>query len=91
MNLNFATLTDLQKALRNRDVSATELTQHYLTRIDALDPALNSFISIQAETALDGARRADEHAAARLPAGPFERAPTLRLGAIAPDRLPTRW
>ena len=60
MNLNFATLADLQKALRDRDISATELTQHYLTRIEALDPALNSFISIQAEAALDAARRADE-------------------------------
>ena len=60
MNLNFATLADLQKALRDRDISATELTQHYLTRIAALDPALNSFISIQAEAALDAARRADE-------------------------------
>ena len=60
MNLDFATLTDLQKALRNRAVSATELTQHYLTRIDALDPTLNSFISVQAEAALAAAGRADE-------------------------------
>ena len=63
MNLNFATLADLQKALRDRDISATELTQHYLTRIEALDTALNSFISIQAEAALDAARRADERLA----------------------------
>jgi aspartyl-tRNA(Asn)/glutamyl-tRNA(Gln) amidotransferase subunit A len=60
VNLTFATLADLQNSLRNREISATELTQYYLARIDALDPALNSFISIHTEAALDAATRADK-------------------------------
>ena len=60
MNLDFATITDLQRSLRKREVSSTELTQHFLGRIDSLDPALNSFISVHSEAALEAASRADK-------------------------------
>ncbi len=63
----------LALGLRNRDFSSTELTQHCLQRIRALDPHYNSFISVDEVGALDAARAAD----ARLAAG--EKAPLLGI------------
>ncbi|MBK1653718.1 Asp-tRNA(Asn)/Glu-tRNA(Gln) amidotransferase subunit GatA [Allochromatium vinosum] len=46
--------------LRLRTYSSVELTRHYLERIARLDPALNSFITVAAESALATAERADQ-------------------------------
>ena len=46
--------------LRLRTYSSVELTRHYLERIARLDPALNSFITVAAESALAAAERADQ-------------------------------
>jgi aspartyl-tRNA(Asn)/glutamyl-tRNA(Gln) amidotransferase subunit A len=59
------TISDIAAALRAGELSARELTQHYLARIERLDPALNSYISVTAEQALAAADQAD----ARLRAG----------------------
>jgi aspartyl-tRNA(Asn)/glutamyl-tRNA(Gln) amidotransferase subunit A len=45
--------------LRLRTYSSVELTQHYLERIARLDPALNAFITVAAESALAAAEDAD--------------------------------
>ncbi len=54
------TLTELRLALHSKSISSAELTQHYLTRIQQLDPALNSFITVTSEQALTMARAADQ-------------------------------
>jgi aspartyl-tRNA(Asn)/glutamyl-tRNA(Gln) amidotransferase subunit A len=53
-------IKDLAAGLRGGDFSSEELTRHYLQRIEGLDGALNSFISVTAEQALAQARAADE-------------------------------
>ncbi len=53
------TLARLRDALRAGTISSAELTAHLLGRIETLDPALNSFISVCAEQALAQARAAD--------------------------------
>jgi aspartyl-tRNA(Asn)/glutamyl-tRNA(Gln) amidotransferase subunit A len=53
------TLAQLAGALRRREVSSRELTTAALARIEAGDPALNSFISVTPELALAAADRAD--------------------------------
>ena len=58
------TIAELSVALRDGEVSSLELTQHMLQRINSLDPALNSFLTITEEQALDQARAADERIAA---------------------------
>ena len=59
------TLTQLADGLRKKQFSSRELTQHFLGRIAALDPQLNSFITVTPEIALAQADAAD----ARLKAG----------------------
>ena len=53
------TIAQLAAELRLRKYSSVELTQHYLERIQRLDPQLNSFITVAAESALAAAAQAD--------------------------------
>ncbi len=53
------TVTELCSSLRQRKFSATELARSLLARISAAQPALNAFISIEAESALAAAAAAD--------------------------------
>jgi aspartyl-tRNA(Asn)/glutamyl-tRNA(Gln) amidotransferase subunit A len=58
--MHYKTIAELAAGLHRGDFTSSELTSHYLVRIETLDPRLNSFISIDAEGALAAARRADE-------------------------------
>ena len=59
------TLAGLSQALHSKAISSVELTEHYLKRIEQFDGALNSYITVTPELALEQARVAD----ARLAAG----------------------
>ncbi len=50
----------LSKALRQKEISAVELTQFFLNRIEKLNPKLNAFITVDAEKSLKNAKKADE-------------------------------
>ena len=52
-------IKQLAEGLRARKFSSRELTQHYLDRIAARDPALNSYVTVTAERALAQADAAD--------------------------------
>jgi len=58
------TMAQLAQALANKEFSARELTEHYLQRIKQHDSALNSFITVTAEQALQQAEEADARRAA---------------------------
>ena len=53
------TVSELSSSLRRRKFSATELTRSLLERVNAAQPALNAFISIEPELALAEAAAAD--------------------------------
>ena len=53
------TIAELGEALRKGEFTSVELTRHYLERIARLDPQLNSFISLAADTALEAGRERD--------------------------------
>jgi len=55
----FATLTELAAALRAKQFSSVELTRYYLDRIERLDAAYNSFITVTRDRALAQAAAAD--------------------------------
>ncbi|MHB1800202.1 MAG: amidase family protein, partial [Actinomycetes bacterium] len=54
-------LTGLEQAeaIRARDVSPVELTEHYLNRIQAHDAAVGAYVTVTAELALSQARDAE--------------------------------
>jgi len=58
------TLTQLAADLAARRVSATELTRHFLARVERFDGELNAFVTVTAEQALAQAAAADKRIAA---------------------------
>jgi len=45
------------QALKTREFSSSELTQHYLDRIKRLNPIFNALITVTEEKALDSAKK----------------------------------
>ena len=62
-DLAFTPAVEQARLIRERKVSPVELTELYLERIERLDPQLNSFVTVAAESARAAAREAEE----RLP------------------------
>ncbi|WP_431483504.1 Asp-tRNA(Asn)/Glu-tRNA(Gln) amidotransferase subunit GatA [Pseudomonas solani] len=58
------TLAEIARALAAKEFSSEELSGALLARIQALDPQLNSFVTITADQALEQARAADARRAA---------------------------
>jgi len=57
--VHLSSISDLARRLRGKEVSPVEATADCLARIEKLNPALNAFITIMAESALAEARRAE--------------------------------
>lgn len=53
-------LSELSAALQSRDISSVELTQHFLDRIKTHNGALNAFITVTEDRALEQAKAADK-------------------------------
>ncbi len=68
------TLAEQAHGLASGEFSSVELTRHYLSRIEAHDPQLNSFITVTGEQALAQAQAADAQRAAGT-AGPLTGVP----------------
>jgi aspartyl-tRNA(Asn)/glutamyl-tRNA(Gln) amidotransferase subunit A len=58
--LAFETVRDAARLLSSKRLSPVELTRVCLERIERLNPALNAFITVAAQSALDAARTAEE-------------------------------
>src|SRR5687768_16420247 len=69
-DLLFRPVDELASLIRSGEISARELVQASLDRIDALDPELNAFVDVFHEEALaaaDGVRPGDERPFAGVP------------------------
>ena len=53
------TLTGLMKRLDAGDISSEQVTKAYLKRIEALNPTLNAYVTVDAQGAVEQARNAD--------------------------------
>ncbi|MBA3530680.1 MAG: Asp-tRNA(Asn)/Glu-tRNA(Gln) amidotransferase subunit GatA [Ardenticatenales bacterium] len=60
MDLTTLTITDAAEMIGRRALSPLELTRAFLARISALDPQINSFITVTAEQALADAQEAEQ-------------------------------
>ncbi|MDW8046737.1 MAG: amidase [Chloroflexota bacterium] len=69
------TIAEAGRRLRAGEVTSVELTEACLAQIDAVEPALNAFITVLAEQALAEARRADEELRAGRDRGPLHGIP----------------
>ncbi len=80
------TVKESLQALNDGQVSSVELTQAYLSRIDALEPKLHAFITLTPEKALHSAKVADDQRA-RLVSGGETIPPLLGLPLAIKDVL----
>jgi Asp-tRNA(Asn)/Glu-tRNA(Gln) amidotransferase A subunit family amidase len=93
----------LAALVRAREVSAAEVVQAHLARIERVDPRINAVVTRMADAALDGARAVDRAVAARAPLGPLAGVPfsindafdtagvrTTAGSRIAETRVPAR-
>ena len=69
------TISELGQRLRRKDVSPVEIARDCLARIEKLNPALNAFITVTGESALDEARRAEAEILAGNWRGPLHGVP----------------
>jgi aspartyl-tRNA(Asn)/glutamyl-tRNA(Gln) amidotransferase subunit A len=94
-------LCDASQLIRQKKISPVELTQACLARIEALNPTLNAFITITAESALAAARSAEAQIARGGWKGPLHGIPiavkdlldtagvrTTAASALFKDRVP---
>jgi aspartyl-tRNA(Asn)/glutamyl-tRNA(Gln) amidotransferase subunit A len=101
MNLP-ATISELAPRLRAREISPVEVTRACLDRIEALNPALNTFITVMADSALAEARTSEAEILRGEWRGPLHGIPialkdlidtagvrTTSASALHKDRVPT--
>jgi aspartyl-tRNA(Asn)/glutamyl-tRNA(Gln) amidotransferase subunit A len=96
------TIRELSRQIRDRSISPVELTHHCLVLIEKLNPKLNAFITVTAESALERARLAEREIYRGTYLGPLHGIPiglkdiidvagvrTTAASAQFKDRVPT--
>jgi len=83
-----SSLTELAAALQGKTISSVELTTAFLDRIDALNPRLNAFITVDHDGALAAARDADARIAAGS-AGPLTGIPVAHKDVFCTEGVRT--
>src|SRR5712692_642551 len=74
-DLDFASALEAARAIRAKEVSALELTERQLARIERYNPRLNAVVTLTREEALARARAADEALSRGEWWGPFHGVP----------------
>lgn len=74
-DLCFTSAVELSRALRRREVSAREVLQAHLDRIDRVNPTVNAVVSLVPERAMAEAAAADDRLAAGEAVGPLHGLP----------------
>jgi aspartyl-tRNA(Asn)/glutamyl-tRNA(Gln) amidotransferase subunit A len=75
MDFRQVQLTDLAHRIRSRELSAREVVQASIDRIEALDPTFRAFLAVDAERALAEAATVDERLVAGQGVGPLAGVP----------------
>ena len=99
---SFSTIAELSQRIRRKEISPAEVTRECLRRIDELNPRLNAFITVMAESALAEAHSAEDEVAHGQWRGPLHGIPialkdlidtagvrTTSASALHETRVPT--
>ena len=85
--LNMTSISELAGQLRRREISPVELTQLCLNQIEKLNPSLNAFITVAAESAIAEARAAETEIARGQWRGPLHGIPIALKDLIDTARI----
>ena len=83
--------TELARRIARRELSAAEVVNAHLARIEAVNPALNAVVRVLADEARDAAVVADRRLAAGEAVGPLHGVPCTVKENIDMAGLPTTW
>ncbi len=75
-DLAFAPAWRVRELIASKEVSATEITDLFLNRIEDLNPKLNAYLTVSADEARADAKRVDEAVARGEDLGPLQGVPT---------------
>ena len=88
-DIAFASATELAEKIRQREISAVELLQIYLDRVDQFNGQINAIVVDVRDQAMDQARNADAALAAGKPIGPFHGVPMTFKESFDLEGTPT--
>src|SRR5512136_839440 len=87
--LPFSTIIEVSQAIHAKQISPLELTEICLQRIEAINPKINAFITLTAESALAEARAATEEIARGQQRGPLQGIPLAIKDLLDVSGVPT--
>jgi len=58
--LTYATIRELSERIRTREISPVEVAAQAISRIEQVNPALNAFVTVTAELAMEQAKQAEQ-------------------------------
>jgi amidase len=82
---------ELAQCINNKEISSTELTQHYIDRIEAHDGAINAVVVRTFEQALEDAREADKAVARGRDLGALHGVPMTIKESYVMAQTPSTW
>jgi Asp-tRNA(Asn)/Glu-tRNA(Gln) amidotransferase A subunit family amidase len=88
---SFLSIPELGMLLRSRQVSATELTRHFLDRLERLGPTYNAVVTVMRESAIAEAGERDRELTAGKLRGPLHGIPYGVKDLLATKDAPTTW
>ncbi|MEM7015902.1 MAG: amidase [Pseudomonadota bacterium] len=89
--LAFKSAIELAKDIKNKNISASELFEHYLSRIEQYNEGINAIILMDAEAGRAQAKAADEAMAKGESLGPLHGVPMTVKESYNLTGMPTTW
>ncbi len=90
-DLTWRTLPELGRLLRRRELSAVELAEHFLDRLERIGPRYNAVVTVLRQQALAEAKQRDAELASGKNRGPLHGIPYGAKDLLAADGAPTTW
>ena len=85
------TLREMGESLRDGSLTAIAVVDHYLERIERIDPALNAFVYLDKDGARGAAAQADVRFSAGEPLGPLDGIPVAVKDNLLVAGMPCVW
>lgn len=89
--LPFASITELNTALRNREISSVELTEFFAKRLESLGPTYNALALSLRKDAKKTAKDADDELKRQRYRGPLQGIPYAVKDLLSVAQYPTTW
>lgn len=89
--LLFMTACEMISMMEKKEISARELMEAHLAQIEAVNPKVNAIVTLVAEQAMEGAKRADEQRAKGQLQGPLHGLPVAHKDLVETKGIRTTY